>query len=165
MVAGMVKERPSRTEWFLDLALRTAKQSTCLRRWYGAIVVNERGHIISTGYNGAPSNMQECMSIGRCWRQENNVPSGRYPERCRAVHAEQNAIIQAGKDAYQSTIYINGYDRETDTTADCTPCFLCTKMMLNAGIQTVIFRLPDNTTERVEPYNLYNKYIGEFFDW
>jgi dCMP deaminase len=86
-------ERPSLDEYFLEIAFVVGKRATCLRNNVGAVIVRDK-RILSTGYNGAPSGMEHCLEIG-CIRDMENIPSGTRHEKCRAVHAEQNAIIQA----------------------------------------------------------------------
>ena len=84
--------RPTADQYFLKIATVVAERSTCLRHHIGAIVVKDK-HILSTGYNGAPANCKDCLELG-CLRNERNIPSGTQHEICRAIHAEQNAIIQ-----------------------------------------------------------------------
>jgi len=121
--------RPSVDEYFMEIASVVAKRSTCLRNQVGAVIVREK-RIIATGYNGAPKGLPHCLDIG-CIREQNNIPSGERHELCRAVHAEQNAILQAA---------IHGVSTE-NTTIYCThqPCILCAKMMINAGIKKVVY--------------------------
>ena len=106
-----------------------AKRSTCLRRQVGAIIVKDK-RILATGYNGAPSGLKHCEEVG-CIREKKEIPSGQRHELCRGLHAEQNAIIQA---AYHG-ISIK------DSTLYCTnsPCVICAKMIINAGIKEVIY--------------------------
>ena len=87
-------KRPSWDEYFVAITKTVATRSTCLRRKVGAIIVKDK-RILSTGYNGAPRGIRNCLEIGTCLRQELKVPSGQRHEICRALHAEQNAIIQA----------------------------------------------------------------------
>lgn len=87
-------ERPSWDEYFMEMAVLTAKRSTCLRRKVGAVIVKDK-HIIATGYNGAPRGIMHCAERGGCVREKLGVPSGERHELCMALHAEQNAIIQA----------------------------------------------------------------------
>ena len=106
------------------------KRSTCLRRQVGAVIVKDK-RIIATGYNGAPMNCKHCEEIG-CLRDKLKVPSGERHELCRAIHAEQNALVQAayaGTSVKDSVMYI--------TTQ---PCSLCAKMLINAGIMKVVFK-------------------------
>ncbi|WP_290902673.1 dCMP deaminase family protein, partial [Ferroglobus sp.] len=119
--------RPSLDEYFMEIAKVVAKRSTCLRQNVGAVIVKDK-RILSTGYNGAPMGLPHCLDIG-CLREELNVPSGERHELCRAVHAEQNAIIQAavhGVSIKGATLY---------TTHQ--PCIMCAKMIINAGIVRV----------------------------
>jgi len=121
-------KRPSWDEYFLDVAKLVAKRATCLRRSVGAVIVKDK-RILATGYNGAPSGLKHCFDIG-CMRQKLKIPSGQRHELCRALHAEQNALIQAslyGISVRGSTIY-----------ATCQPCVICAKMLINAGIKEIV---------------------------
>jgi dCMP deaminase len=113
----------------MEIARVVSKRSTCLRNKVGAVLVRDN-RILSTGYNGAPTGMEHCLDIG-CIRNERNIPSGERHELCRAVHAEQNAIIQAalhGVSTQGSTLY-----------STHQPCVLCAKMLINAGVKRVVF--------------------------
>jgi len=114
----------------MDIACLVAKRSTCLRRAVGAIIVKDR-RVLSTGYNGAPSQVRHCIEVG-CLREKLKVPSGERHELCRGIHAEQNAIIQA---AYHG-VSIKGAD------LFCTnlPCSICAKMIINAGIVRIVYQ-------------------------
>lgn len=130
-MAAIIDERPSWDSYFMQMAELTSKRSTCLRRKVGAIIVKDR-HIIATGYNGAPRGIPHCDEKGGCYRQQHNVPSGQRHELCRALHAEQNAIIQAatlGQSIEGATIYITHQ-----------PCVICAKMIINAGIKRIIVK-------------------------
>lgn len=121
--------RPTTDEYFMNIAEVVATRSTCLRNCVGAVIVRDK-RIISTGYNGAPRNLEHCLDIG-CIRDQERIDSGTRHEICRAVHAEQNAIIQAalhGVSTRGAAIY-------------CThqPCVLCAKMIINANIVRVVF--------------------------
>lgn len=121
--------RPSWDEYFMEIAHVVKKRSTCLRRQVGAIIVKDK-RILSTGYNGPPSGLKHPDEVG-CLRDKLNIPSGERPELCRGLHAEQNAIIQganSGISMKDATIYI--------TTQ---PCVLCAKMIINAGINKIIY--------------------------
>ena len=85
--------RPTWDEYFLQLARQAATRSTCLRRQVGAVLVRDK-RILATGYNGAPRGVAHCLDVG-CLRDQLGIPSGERHELCRAIHAEQNAIIQA----------------------------------------------------------------------
>ncbi|MBM2838770.1 MAG: dCMP deaminase [Deltaproteobacteria bacterium] len=123
-------QRPSWEEYFMEIAYLVAKRSTCLRRQVGAVVVKNK-NILTTGYNGVPRGITHCEVAG-CIREKLNVPSGERHELCRGLHAEQNAIIQA---AYHGTS-IAGADLY------CTnrPCIICSKMIINAGIEKVYYQ-------------------------
>ena len=112
----------------------------CMRRNYGAVIVDGQNKIVSTGYTGSPARTEHCTELGRCWRKDNNIPSGTSYEKCRSVHAEQNAIIQAGREARLCTMYISGYDVETGREILAIPCFLCAKMIVNSGIVFIVTR-------------------------
>jgi dCMP deaminase len=105
------------------------ERSTCLRRKVGAVIVKDK-RILSTGYNGAPQGCVHCEDIG-CLREKLGIPSGQRHELCRAIHAEQNAIVHAaytGTSLAGATLYVS-----------CQPCVLCAKMAINAGIKKIIF--------------------------
>lgn len=132
--------RPDKNDYYLNIAEAVLGRGTCLRRNYGAVIVNN-DEIISTGYNGAPRGRQNCIDIGRCRRQELNVPRGTKYELCRSVHAEQNAIIAAArKDMIGSTIYIVGKEEDGSYVKNGEPCTLCKRMLINAGIKYVVLR-------------------------
>jgi len=124
----MEKNRPSWDEYFMQMAELARTRSTCLRRGVGAVIVKDN-HVLATGYNGAPSGLSHCSETG-CIREQMKIPSGQHHELCRALHAEQNAIIQAAK----MGVKIDG------ATLYCTtqPCIICTKMIINAGIKRVV---------------------------
>lgn len=120
--------RPNSDEYFLKVAAVVAERSTCLRHHVGAVAVKDK-HILSTGYNGAPSGLKDCLTLG-CLRDELRIPSGMRHEICRAVHAEQNVIIQAA---------LHGVSLEGATVyATHTPCVLCAKMLTNAKIKRYV---------------------------
>ena len=125
------KNRPDWDHYFMHMAELTAQRSTCLRRHVGAVIVKDK-HIIATGYNGAPRGIAHCDEKGGCLREKLGVPSGERHELCRALHAEQNAIIQAatlGQSIEGATIYITNQ-----------PCVICAKMIINAGIERIVVK-------------------------
>ena len=124
-------KRPSWDEYFMEMAVLTAKRSTCLRRQVGAVIVKDK-HVVASGYNGAPTGLAHCDEMGGCLRQQLGVPSGQRHELCRALHAEQNAIIQAaaqGNSIDGASIYVTNH-----------PCIICAKMIINAGIKKVYIK-------------------------
>ncbi|MCA6071447.1 MAG: cytidine/deoxycytidylate deaminase family protein [Endomicrobium sp.] len=123
--------RPSWDEYFMKLAWLVAERSTCARHHVGAVIARDK-RILTTGYNGAASGTKDCLVLG-CLRNALNIPSGQRHEICRAIHAEQNAIIQGGYNGMSikgSALY-------------CThsPCVLCAKMIVNAGIKKVVMNI------------------------
>jgi dCMP deaminase len=126
--------RPDWDTYFMGICYLVSSRSTCLRRKVGAVLVKEK-RILATGYNGAPRNLPHCSSDPSspyyCLRMKYKVPSGTKHELCRGLHAEQNALIQAanyGVSTEGSTLYCN-----------VTPCIICAKMLINAGIKEIIF--------------------------
>ncbi len=133
--------RPSWDEYFMRIAQLAATRSTCLRRQVGAVIVKDK-RVLSTGYNGSPSGLEHCLNVG-CLREQMNIPSGERHELCRAIHAEQNAIIQAatsGVSIEGATLYSTTY-----------PCVLCAKMIINAGIRTIYITdgYPDDLSKQL----------------
>lgn len=119
--------RPSWNEYFMRIAMLAATRSTCLRRQVGAVIVKNK-KVLATGYNGSPSGLKHCLDIG-CLREELGIPSGQRHELCRAIHAEQNAVIQAAT----SGISIEGGILYSTTF----PCILCAKILINAGVREI----------------------------
>ena len=134
-----MEKRRSKENYYLDIADAALQRSTCLRRKYGAIVVKE-DEIVSTGYNGAPRGRVNCSDLGRCTREAMNIPSGERYELCRSVHAEANAISSAARrDMLGGTLYLVGRTAADNAlVADATPCAMCRRLILNAGIQRVV---------------------------
>ena len=138
------KMRISKDEYFLKIAGLVSKRSTCIKRNVGSVLVKD-SHILSTGYNGAPSGFNHCTSK-TCVRQ--NLKSGEKPELCRGVHSEINCIIQAA---------IHGTSIQGDTTLYTThfPCMACLKLIFNAGIKKLVYK---------EGYNMENKIKEELLN-
>ena len=118
---------------FMEMSETVAQWSSCFKpdRKVGAVIVKDK-RILTTGYNGASSGIMSCVEKGECLRVKLNIPSGTRHEMCYAVHAEQNAIIQAAK----LGVSVDG------ATLYCThqPCTICAKMIINAGIKRVVFK-------------------------
>ncbi len=129
---------------FIDLAEEIAKWSSCYKpnRSVGAIIVKNK-RILTTGYNGAPSGLMSCKERGECLRNNLGIPSGERHELCYAIHAEQNAIIQAAKIG----VSIDG------ATMYCThqPCSICAKMIVNAGVERIVYihSYPDEFAKQI----------------
>ncbi|TFF97794.1 MAG: dCMP deaminase family protein [Promethearchaeota archaeon] len=121
-------ERISKDEYFMQIAKVISQRSTCIKRKVGAVLVKD-SHIISTGYNGAPTGFKHCTEE-TCVRQ--NLKSGEKPELCRGVHAEINCIIQAA---------LHGTSIKGNTTLYCTtfPCMSCLKLIINSGVNRLVY--------------------------
>ena len=127
--------RPSRDEWALKLALLTAQRSTCLRRAVGAVLLNERGHVLATGYNGVAAGQFHCNDHDPYYDtgyphacSSIHASSGTDLDGCQAIHAEQNALLQC-RDVYSiHTCYVT-----------VSPCMTCTKLLLNTSCQRIVF--------------------------
>ncbi len=135
------KLRPDWDSYFMQIAQVVATRSTCIRRQVGALLVKDN-NILATGYNGVPKGLEHCEQVG-CIRAQLGIPSGERHELCRGLHAEQNAIIQA---AVHGTKIAGG-------TLYCThqPCVVCTKMLINAGIEKIVIanNYPDKLAEEM----------------
>ena len=139
--------RPSWDDYFIEIAKVVSSRSTCLRRRYGSVIVKD-SVIVSTGYNGAPRGSINCMDIDKCKRKELNVPAGERYELCEAVHAEQNAIINAPPERMKdATIYIAGFEKD-NSFAEGKPCLLCRRMIQNAQIKEVVYMKKDGSIVR-----------------
>ena len=133
--------RIDKENYYLDIAGTVLERSTCLRRCYGAIIV-QHDEIVSTGYNGAPRGRKNCMDLGFCAREALNIPSGQRYELCRSVHAEMNAIISAARrDTLGATLYLAGREAKSgELLHDATSCSMCRRLIINAGIDRVVIR-------------------------
>lgn len=133
--------RRDKINYYLDIAESVAERGTCLRRNFGAIIVNN-DEIVSTGYVGAPRGRKNCCDLKYCMRDKLKVPRGERYELCRSVHAEQNAIISASrKDMIDGTLYLVGINHDDGRYVEkARPCALCKRMIINAGLRQVIVR-------------------------
>ncbi len=134
--------RPSWHEYFMQITELVSSRATCLRRKVGAVITRDK-RILTTGYNGPPENIMHCEKRGGCLRDELKIPSGQRMELSRAIHAEQNAIIQAAKmgiSIQDSTLYVTTH-----------PCFTCAKMLINAGVKEIIYKegYPDEFAQEI----------------
>ena len=141
--------RKDKVNYYLDIADAVRSRSTCLRRQYGAIIVAS-DEIVATGYNGAPRGRKNCDELGSCPRDVLKIPSGERYELCRSVHAEANAIISASrKETIGSTLYLVGRDARSGALLEtATPCSMCRRLIINAGIERVVSRVSE--TEYVD---------------
>ena len=143
-------KRIDKENYYLDIADTVSERSTCLRRCYGAIIV-QNDEIISTGYNGAPRGRKNCSELNYCTREAMQIPRGQRYELCRSVHAEANAIISASRrDMVGGDIYLVGRDAQTgELLKDATSCMMCRRMVINAGLERVVIRRSETEFEIV----------------
>lgn len=126
----VIMVRPTWDELFMELARLMARRSTCLRRQVGAVLVRDN-RVLASGYNGPPSGMPHCAELGGCLREKLGVPSGERQEICRAIHAEQNAVLQlaiTGLSGRGATAYVTAH-----------PCFTCAKLLVQLGVVRVVY--------------------------
>lgn len=143
--------RKDKINYYLDIAKVVSERSTCIRRHFGCVIVNN-DEIVSTGYNGAPRGRKNCDELGYCYRDKMEVPRGERYELCRSVHAEQNAIISASrKDLLGADLYMVGINAKTnEVEPKATSCMMCKRVVINSGIKRIIVREPNNE------YSIYN---------
>ena len=143
--------------YYLDIAETVLARGTCLRRNFGAIIV-KNDQIISTGYVGAPRGRKNCCDLGYCTREKLQIPRGERYELCRSVHAEANAIISASRmDMIGSTLYLVGKEVSTgEYVKGANPCAMCKRMIINAGIDTVVIR---DDKENFRVYSVRDQYV------
>jgi dCMP deaminase len=136
----MTAKRTTKDDYYLGIAKEVARRSTCFRRSIGAIIVRD-DQIISTGYVGAPRKTKSSHEHGFCLRDRLGIPHGERYELCRSVHAEQNAIInaaRAGVSLLGGNMYIYGTVTSEDKPINAFPCFICKKMIINAGLDRIV---------------------------
>lgn len=138
--------RIDKENYYLDIAETVSERGTCLRRNFGAIIVNN-DQIISTGYVGAPRGRKNCIDLGYCQREALNIPRGERYELCRSVHAEMNAIIHASRERMLgATLYLVGKEQGSGAYVEnASACAMCKRAIINAGITRVVIR---NTKEK-----------------
>jgi dCMP deaminase len=138
-----MEKRPPKDEYYLEIAKAVAQRSPCIRRKYGAVIVKNDA-IVSTGYNGPARKVINCFEVG-CIKDLQNLPHGMAYEDCPAVHAEENAVINAarnGSNILGGTLYIAGVDKE-GKLVEAIPCLRCRRILINAGIEKVVIRKED----------------------
>ena len=149
--------RIDKTNYYLYIAGTVLERSTCMRRHYGAIIVQD-DEIVSSGYNGAPRGRRNCGDLGYCAREALNIPSGERYELCRSVHAEANAIISAPRrEVLGATLYMVCRDPETGALIpNSTSCSMCRRLIINAGIARVVIR---DTAEQYRVVDVEREWI------
>ncbi len=126
----ILEERPNWDEYFMNIAEVAAERSNCCRRQVAAVIVKDH-RIISTGYNGTPRGIKNCYE-GGCERCNSSTPSGGKLGECICSHGEENAIVQA---AYHGIAV-----KDSILYTTFSPCLLCAKMIINAGIKEVVYK-------------------------
>ena len=161
MISIMKKSKNPRPDWdeyFIGIAKAVSTRATCLRRKYGSVITKDN-IIVSTGYNGAPRGMKDCLEVGKCTRKELQIPHGERYELCHSVHAEANAIIRASVDELKdATIYISGTD-EKGRECNSEPCMMCKRMILNSRIAKVVYSDGNSGFSIVDPRKWLNKRV------
>ncbi|RJQ38274.1 MAG: cytidine deaminase [Nitrospiraceae bacterium] len=151
-------KRPGWDEYFIGIAKAVATRATCLRRKYGAVITKDN-IIVSTGYNGAPAGMKDCLEVGKCTRKELQIPHGERYELCHSVHAEANAVIRAAVHELDgATIYISGED---NGSGEChsEPCMMCKRIILNARIARVVYSDGNGSFHVINPKEWLKKRV------
>ncbi len=148
------QDKPDWHRYFLNIAENIAKRSTCLSA-HGGVVITKNNVIVATGYVGAPRGTKDCYERGYCIRREMNIPSGHRYEICASVHAEQNAIINASREGASTkggTMYLfhcKTYEG-TKKNSNGYPCFICKKMIINAGIEKFVAQQEDGSYKKYD---------------
>jgi dCMP deaminase len=142
--------RRDKINYYLDIAWVVGERGTCLRRKFGAIIVNN-DEIIATGFVGAPRGRVNCCDKEECIRDVMNIPKGQRYEICRSVHAEANCIISAArKDMLGASLYLACRDAKTNTIDGLVePCSMCKRLIINAGIAEVVIRVTEKEYKKV----------------
>lgn len=142
--------RPTKDEYYINIANVINTRSTCMSTHYGAVIVNN-DEIVATGYNGAPRGEINCSDIGECYRKRLGCKRGERYELCKALHAEDNAITSAGRTRCQgATLYLAGYKVATGEIASPSVCMMCARKIINSGIIRVVGLFPDGEIAEVD---------------
>ena len=151
-----ILSRVDKENYYLDIAQTVMERGTCLRRNFGAIIVNN-DQIISSGYTGAPRGRKNCIDRKCCRREELGVKRGERYELCRSVHAEANAIIHAARnEMLGGTLYLVGKEASGEYVKNASSCSMCKRMIINAGISKVVIR------ENAEDFKIV--YVNDWID-
>lgn len=149
MVKPDDEKRISKIDTYLNVAETFAYRSTCIKRKYGAVIVKD-DVVISTGYNGSPRGFDNCCDIGKCSRMELGMHQGEGYGICRGIHAEQNALLNCGREQMLwADLYLAGINPTDNTVHRAKPCPLCARLIIQAGISNVFMRVGENAGEFV----------------
>lgn len=147
MVKPNGTDRLSKIDTYLNVAETFAYRSTCLKRKYGAVIVKD-DVVVSTGYNGSPRGLENCCDIGHCPRIELGLHQGEGYGMCRAVHAEQNALLNCSREQTMGAdLYLAGVNPDDNSVHKANPCPICARLIIQAGIRNVIMRTGDQSDE------------------
>lgn len=147
MVKPNGNQRISKINTYLNVAETFAYRSTCIKRKYGAVVVKD-DTVISTGYNGSPRGYDNCCDLGICPRIELDMHQGEGYGICRAIHAEQNALLNCSREqTIGADLYLAGVNPADNTVHKAKPCPLCARLIIQAGIANVILRIGEKEDE------------------
>lgn len=149
MVQPNGTQRISKIDTYLNVAETFAYRSTCIKRKYGAVIVKD-DVVVSTGYNGSPRGYENCCDIGACPRIALNMHQGDGYGICRAVHAEQNALLNCSREQTMGAdLYLAGVNPEDNSVHQAKPCPVCARLIVQAGIRRVIMRVGNKADEYV----------------
>lgn len=147
MVKPNGEQRISKIDTYLNVAEVFAYRSTCIKRKYGAVIVKNDA-VVSTGYNGSPRGYENCCDIGECSRMD--MHQGEGYGICRAVHAEQNALLNCSREqTVGADLYLAGVNPQDNSVHRAKPCPVCARLIIQAGIQNVILRVGEGADEYV----------------
>lgn len=147
MVKPNGNQRISKINTYLNVAETFAYRSTCIKRKYGAVIVKD-DTVISTGYNGSPRGYDNCCDLGKCPRIELDMHQGEGYGICRAIHAEQNALLNCSREqTIGADLYLAGVNPADNTVHNAKPCPLCARLIIQAGIANVILRIGEKEDE------------------
>ena len=149
MIKPSATKRISKIDTYLNVAEVFAYRSTCIKRKYGAVIVKD-DVVISTGYNGSPRGFDNCCDLGRCPRIELGMHQGEGYGICRAVHAEQNALLNCSREqTIGADLYLTGVNPGDNTIHRANPCPVCSRLIIQAGIRNVVMRVGEREEEFV----------------
>jgi len=142
--------RPTKAEYYLEIAKAVCLRSPCLRRKFGAIVVREDA-VVSSGYNGPARGVINCSEVG-CIKDELDLPHYSSYDECPGVHAEENAILNAarhGANVLGGILYVLGQNSDGSLT-EAKPCNRCKRVIINAGIKEVVIKKSDGSIAKID---------------
>jgi dCMP deaminase len=159
----LLNDRPPKDEYYLGIAEAVSKRSTCSRRKFGAIIVKGDA-IVSTGYNGPARGVVNCLEVG-CLKDESDAAEYESYDLCTAVHAEENAIINAARQGvavFGGTLYIYGKYPKTGRLTEAKPCDRCKRALINAGIKIVVIKKADGGIEKIQTDDWVTEDSGKY---